>query len=74
MKSNRILEYVGDKMDCERDVYVECQFTKGEYAVYVEADWYSDMNRELVVSCYSEHATYITEVVARPELCNDVLE
>lgn len=74
VKTSRILEYVGDKMDSERDVYVEGQFVKGEYVVYVEADWISDLNRDLVVSVYSEHSTSITEVEAKPELCQEVLD
>jgi hypothetical protein len=42
VKTNTILQYIGDKMDVERDVYVEGTFPKGEYAVYIEVEWNSE--------------------------------
>ena len=69
-KTNTVLSYVADKMDAERDVYVECNLTKGDYSVYVEVEWMKDASRELVLSSYSQEPTSITELDPKDYLCD----
>lgn len=69
-KTNTVLSYVADKMEAERDVYVECDLNKGDYSVYVEVEWMKDASRELVLSCYSKEPTSIIELDPKDYLCD----
>ena len=62
INTNRVIEYVSDKMENKRDVYIEGDFTHGDYIIYLETEWYGDWGREMVVSAYSENSVHLTEI------------
>lgn len=39
IEENRVVEFVSEKVECERDVYVECNLKVGTYLIYVELEW-----------------------------------
>lgn len=62
INENKVLEFVDDKFEVERDVYCEGDFTQGYYLIYVETEWNGDWSREMVISGYTQNSIHFTEI------------